>query len=695
MSDINAEKIGQVINNPKGKVEQHIHNYANQPTLPNSLRTTINFIGREEHLNKLRESYQKGSRCFVLHGTGGVGKTALALQFAEEIASEYAAKIRVDMNGMNESPLSARDAMFNVIREFERQISADIPDAQLKNLFAQFVQNQTTLIVLDNAASKESVEFLMDVRACFITTSREAFDLTGGESWKILQMLPEDARKLLFENGGGERRFEGRAEELAELAGYLPMALKTLASILKEDELETAADLIEQYRDKKELLKERVPDYNNLTIEASFELSYEVLSDEMKERWRRLSVFPADFDQTAITAILNISADKAKAIQKRLRRFSLLEVNTKTRRFNLHDLIRVFVDTKLSDDERFEVQLLHARYYSLIPQKAHEIKLKNTKDSYLNALSLIDSEWENIVAGQRWAASLVEQNEYAAMFCLDYSGTGRELIKLRLHLHENIKWLESGLIAARLLNSPTSLANHLTGLGIAHKDLGKFHKSNDEYRKAIQYYEQALPIHRSNLDWTNICKVLCNLGNIYLLIPNYLEAEKCCEESLKLGLRITDEYNCKENECGTLSILGHISLGRERCDEAIGFFNAALAHSNENPLIGSKILGSLGDAYGNLGNYNFRLRRKEESLNNYKKSGEYSEKALRIADELKDRRGINEFSEKLILAGSACMRLSDEETACHLWKQAITILQKYNLPKANEYQEMIREYCKN
>ena len=87
-------------------------------------------------------------------------------------------------------------------------------------------------------------------------------------------MPPEDARKLLFEIAD-EQRFDGRADELAYLAGYLPMALKPLAAILAEDELETAADLIERYRDKKQLLNERVPDYDDLTIEASFELSYE------------------------------------------------------------------------------------------------------------------------------------------------------------------------------------------------------------------------------------------------------------------------------------------------------------------------------------------------------------------------------------------------------------------------------------
>ena len=362
-----------------------------EKTLPNSIPPISGFVGRKDYLDDLRESYQNGARCFVLHGIGGVGKTALALKFASEIAGEYAARIFVDMQGMSDNPLSAQAAMFEVVRQFEREVPADISEAQLANLYVQFAQKQPTLIVLDNAAHKESVEALKRAEACLIVTSRESFVLTDGKSERVSQMSPEDARNLLFENAGGEKRFDGQADELAKLAGYLPMALKPLAALLAEDELETAADLIEKYRDKKELLKERVPDYENRTIEASFELSYEALSVEMKERWRRLSVFPSDFDETAIAEVLDISANAAKETQKQLRRFSLLEVNPETRRFNLHDLTRAFTDAKLSAHERFVAQLLHARYYASILRRADQIISNDRENGFVNALKLIDT----------------------------------------------------------------------------------------------------------------------------------------------------------------------------------------------------------------------------------------------------------------------------------------------------------------
>jgi hypothetical protein len=138
--------------------------------------------------------------------------------------------------------------------------------------------------------------------------------LTGGESLNIHLMAPADAEKLLF-SIADEKRFDGRADELAALAGYLPMALLALASILAEDELETVDGLIERYRDKQELLKLKTPDYSNQTISVSFELSYEKLSEKLKKHWRSLSVFPADFDEPATASVLDISDEEASETQ--------------------------------------------------------------------------------------------------------------------------------------------------------------------------------------------------------------------------------------------------------------------------------------------------------------------------------------------------------------------------------------------
>lgn len=639
--------------------------FGDEQFLPNTIPSISSFVGREEYLAELRELHKNGGRCFVLNGIGGVGKTALALQFAGEIGGQYEAKVFVDMQGMGKNPLSARDAMFDiVVRQFGQEVPADIPAAQLKALFIQLAQSQPTLILLDNAEKKESVEALMQAGACFIVTSRQSFVLTGGKSRQIVKMTPEDARNLLF-SIAREERFEGQANNLAYLAGYLPMALKPLAALLAEDELESAANLIEKYRNKQALLKERVPDYEDLTVEASFELSYEALPDEMKERWQRLSVFPADFDEPAIAAVLNISADEAKETQRLLRKFNLLEVNPETKRFNLHDLIRAFTDAKLSDGERFPTQFLHAAYYVEVLYSTNEIRANDRENGFLIALRLIDADWNNITTGQKWTAENTERHNAIAELCCHYSVN--DLLPLRLHPRESIVWQTSSLKAAREINNKIFEGNLSQNLGVAYQDLG-------EYRKAIEYHEQALNIAREISHRQGEGQCLGNLGNAYHRLGEYRNAIEYYEQALAIAREIGNRFS----ESNNLSNMGsaYRYLGEYR--KAIEYYEQSLVITGE---IGDRqgegnSLGNMGNAYHNLGEY--------------RKAIEYDEQALNIAREIGDRFG---EGRSLGNMGSAYDSLGEREKACDLWKEAVSILEAIESPSANTFRQQIEENC--
>jgi tetratricopeptide (TPR) repeat protein len=599
MPDTNAENIGQVISGANTVVQ---NNYVNQTTaaeLPDSIPSIGNFIGREDYLNELRRAYGgESKRSFVLHGVGGVGKTATALRFAGEIAGDFAAKLFVEMQGLSENPLSAQGAMLAVVRQFERTVPADISAEQLKNLFVQFTQKQSTLIFLDNAGTKESIEPLQQSAACLIVTSRESFVLTGGKSVRIEQMSPADARNLLFEFGGGMARLAGEADNLASLAGYLPMALKPLAALLAEDELETAAGLVERYRDKQLLFKERVPDYNltleqTLTVGASFELSYEKLSDKLKEHWRLLSVFPDDFDQAAITAILNISDNEAKETQKQLRRRSLLEVNAETKRFNLHDLIRVFNGTKLLDNERFQAQFRFAKHYASMLWDIREIEIADLQNGFSNALKRLDSELSNIKAGQLWTAKYIEVDKAIAVICTYYSGAFVG-IHLRLHPREYIVWQNNGLKAAQQIDNKQIEGNKLGNLGNVYNSLG-------EYRTAIEYHQKQLEISRNIGDKQGESNSLSNLGIVYDNLGDFGRAIDCFEQSLKFFRDVRDRLG----EAASLCNLGitHSKLGELR--KAIDYQEQSLKIQRDigNRLVEGNILSNLGNIYHRLGEF--------------------------------------------------------------------------------------------
>lgn len=663
--DIHGENIGAA---GKVKIGTQINNFSeNKQSLPNTIPSTISFVGREDYLTDLHEAYQNGTRCFNLHGIGGVGKTSLVLQFASEIADNFESKIFVDMQGMSKNPYSWRDAMFEITRQFNPEIRSDISDNQLKSTFIQLVQNQSTLIILDTAENKQSVELLKQANACFITTSRQSFVLTGGKSLAIEKMLPEDARKLLF-TIAEEQRFEDQADKLASLAGHLPMALKPLASILKEDELETIEELIERYSDKKELLKERVPDYNDLTIQASFELSYEKLSDEMKQNWRRLSVFPADFEEKAISYVLNISDVDAKEIQRQLRSYSLLEANPKTRRFNLHDLARVFTDEKLSGNERFSSQILFAKYYVLMLWQFQQMQIKEEKNYYTKVLTLLDTEWHNITAGQIWTSEFGNNLEKANI-CTEYSLSAQSFLSLRLNPRQHIEWYKSGLYAAQKIKDKNKEGIILGNIGSVYDQLG-------ENLTSIQYYEQAIAILHQVRDFLNEGFFIGNLGVAYKNLGKYKKAIRCCRQSLTLCQKNRNRRG-EGNSLGNLGNIFYLLGGYKR---AIEYHKKALAISLEtNDLKGEETHS------GNLGNCYLVLK-------DFPKTTEYYQHALRISRQIKNQEG---ESRHLINLGEVHQILGENDLACDLWKEALPILKNIESPRLDFIQQHIKENCRN
>ena len=711
MSDIYAEKIGQVINNPQGNVEQHIHKYPAQSALPDSIPVTNGFVGRADYLNELREFYQKGSRAFVLHGIGGVGKSATALRFAGEIAGEYAAKIFVDMKGL-QSPISTRDARLNIVRQFDRTIPPDISDAEIESIYVSKVQNQPTLFVLDNADGEAQIAPLLIVKdACFIVSSKNNFALTDGETKRLGAMSPEDAKELLF-SIAGEEKFEGRADELAEMAGYLPMALKPLAKLLKR-RFKTIAGILRDYADKKKRLEIIDHDHNNLSVEASFALSYDALPPEMQQYWRRLSVFPADFEKQAASTVFGTEFEDGWTILQQLYDYSLIEEDSTSTneqpRFNLHDLAREFASNYLSEDERFQVQLRFALYYSSVLMNAQIMQEERRENYYVAALKLIDSEWINITTGQKWATEFAENDDNAAKLCTEYCGYARYFIVLRLHPRTDINWLEAGLMAARKLKARRSEGSILGNLASGYHNLGF-------YREAVDYYEQALPICREVGDKISESVNLGNIGSIYCIFGDYQKAIDYQQQSLKIKREIKDRFGesnglnnlgfsyrvlrnyrqaiecfeqsllmCREvrnrlGEGNALGNLGVIYSDFRAYQAAIDYHEQALLIACElgNRSSESKHLSNLGTAYCNLGEFN--------------KAIEYQEQSLLISRAIGDR-----LSEGGTLGdmGLPYYNLGEKDMACRLWREAVTILEAIEASDARFFRQYIEEYCKD
>jgi tetratricopeptide (TPR) repeat protein len=295
---------------------------------------------------------------------------------------------------------------------------------------------------------------------------------------KDLDVLPlEDAKKLLLEIAG---RIGEHAGELAKLCGCLPLALRNAASALAEKKNLNVADYVERLKDARKRLS---------LVEASFSLSYELLTPELQRLWSLLFVFPADFDLAGVVAVWEMEPAPSEEALGELTKWSLVDFlpSGEGGRYRLHDMARVFADSRLGADAREPAQQRYAKHYQELLWEANELFLRGG-DSLSNGLIQFDTDWANIQKGQEWAKINADKSLEISAICSNFAWAG-SILGLRLHSLMNVEWLEVALAASRKTENQNAEGAHLGNLGNAYAALG-------QPVKAIEYYEQALKISR-------------------------------------------------------------------------------------------------------------------------------------------------------------------------------------------------------
>jgi tetratricopeptide (TPR) repeat protein len=527
--------------------------------------------------------------------------------------------------------------MAHVIRAYQPTARLPEGEAELTPIYRSMLHNQRALLLMDNAADRRQVEPLIPPESCLmLVTSRQHFTLPGLFT-KNLDTLPaEDARKLLLRIAP---LISQQADIIAKLCGYLPLALRLAASALAERFSLGVTDYIRRLTDAQQRLK--VLD----GVEASLSLSYELLSPEMQERWRGLAVLPDTFDTAAAANVWGVEPEMGQDTLSELLKYSLLEWNETTGRLHLHDLVRLFAASRLSENETSAGNWRQASHSLSLLSEAERLYLQGG-EALQRGLNFFDTEWPNIRAGQTWAAHHASE-ENGANLCNEYALAAIYLLDLRLSPRERINWLEAGLQAARLLKNRVAEGTHLTNFGSAYLALGEMHR-------AIELLEQALLIAREVGNHQGESYALGNLGQAYAYLGEMRRAQEHFEQQLQIARDIGDRYG----ESFAMANLGdcYKELGETR--RAVECFEQALVIDREigNRRGEGRDLGNLSTAYVALGEAQRAL--------------ELSEQQLVIAGELRDRRG-----EAFALGnlGTAYNSLGEARRAIEFYEQALTV----------------------
>ncbi len=571
------------------------------------------FAGRVQYLEDVLEAEKRKTKTIMLNGPPGVGKTALALKIAEELSYEYPeAQCYFDLKGMSAQPLSASDAMRHVILSLRPDVTPPAIETEVGGLYRSVLHGKRAILLIDNARDATQVAPLLPPPTCLLlVTSRVRFTLPGSLCKDIAVFSAAEARDLLL---AITPRIQFEVDAIAALCGYLPLALRAAGTVLAERVDLDPKDYVRSLKNARMRLELTHPT-ENLSIEASFGLSYDLLNSELQQKFRMLSVFSGTFDSAGAAAVWSIYAVDAGQNLSTLVRYSMLQFSTTTARYSLHDLIRLFADTRLDPKERVVAGRNHAAYFLRILQKAEALYLSG-RQSMKRGLDLFSAELSNIQAGQAWSVSRASQELEAAKLCASYPEAGVHILEFSQAPQDRILWINPGLKAARKVSDSRLELRHMGSLGIAYWRMGVA-------RKAVQLCKESLTVIPKAPDPVGKARVLRCLGLAFQELGRFRRAIVCHKEALKIDGRLDDLR-------AQISDLNNLGL----CYSAVGHRPEAI-HSHKQQLALAKKIGDCRGESAALGNLAVVYRK----LGNIKKAIEFHKKALVIDLEIGDRTG--------------------------------------------------------
>jgi tetratricopeptide (TPR) repeat protein len=528
------------------------------------------FVGRRAETDALLKALAPSEKVRVagVCGMGGTGKTTLALAVAEKLRDDYPhAQLFVELHSMRAEPLDIVEALKRCIKLLGDERTR-LPDSteELSKIYRDNLSSKRALILLDDAAEESQLKAFMPPRGCaLLVTSREKLIVPGITNVRLAPFSAEESHALL--TFITPRAGTAEAEQIAGLCGHLPLALRLSGSLLADTDDLAPEAYVRQLRDERTrlgIIDKRAGRTLEIGVEATLNISYERLRAEVGRTFRRLSVFPATFDRRAEEAVCG---DTEGEHLSNLTRLSLVIFDDRTRRYRLHDLVRLYAGQLLTAGESGESGALHSAHFLEVAREVEELSRQEVTSK--RGIELFDAEWENLRAGRAWAARHLTDDGEAALSCLHYTDALKRLLYLRRHPREQVAWMESALAASRVLKQPVSEGRYQCHLGSAY--------SLFEPRRAVRCYLKAIAIACKTQDRLGLGNALGGLGNTYAGMNLDERAVRCYEGCL----RKLYEHSDGRGAGRVLTNIGNIYARRRQSSLAAEFYSRALEVARE------------------------------------------------------------------------------------------------------------------
>ncbi|MFD9436133.1 BTAD domain-containing putative transcriptional regulator [Streptomyces sp. NPDC060002] len=276
---------------------------ASERPVPRQLPPTPRrFVGRDGELGRLDSCLRTSEPLALIVGPAGVGKSALALNWAHRVADRFPdGQLFLDMRGFdNAEPMTPAEALALLLQGLGCA-PRDIPlgaEAQTA-LYRTLLADRRVLVVLDDVADASYVRRLLPASAGSLTlvTSRDKLSglVTLDGAYRVsCDVLDSAAALELISGAVGAEAVAADPEaaaRLVELCDHLPLALCVAGSWIG-DRPGSIRAYVRDLADRGRLARLHVEGEESVAVRAALDLSYGVLPEEARRAFRSLGVLP-------------------------------------------------------------------------------------------------------------------------------------------------------------------------------------------------------------------------------------------------------------------------------------------------------------------------------------------------------------------------------------------------------------------
>jgi predicted ATPase/class 3 adenylate cyclase len=593
-------------------------------TFPNNLPQQVtSFIGREREMEDVKRLLET-TRLLTLAGSGGTGKTRLALQVAADLLSEYADGVwLVELAPLSDVALVPQTvAAALAVREE--------PGKPIGDTLVEALKAKRLLLVIDNCehilpACGALAEALL--RSCpgvqILATSREGLNIAGERTYRLPSLSLPDTRQVMpavesLTQYEAVRLFIDRAvavftafavtnanapavaQVCARLDG-IPLAIELAAARVKVLSVEQIAERLD---DRFRLLTggSRTALPRQQTLRALIDWSYDLLSETERGLLRRVSVFAGGWTLEAAEAI-SAGGDierwelldlLTQLVEKSL---VLFEEQKGAARYRLLETMRQYArDRLLESGEGETMRHRHRDFFLALAQEA-EPKLRTSKqEAWLERLEV---EHDNLRAALEWSLGGADEAHGSALRLASALGF---FWNFRGYFTEGRRWMEGALaqtsstepspIRATVLHELSRLARYQGDLkaarSYAEEGLAMSLALGDEGPLALALMglamteadpramrpplEQALALARAQGDRWVLSLCLANLALDARLHGAMALARARAEEAVSVALALGEKFTLAYAYCILAAVVrdqGDARAARALCDQSL------------------------------------------------------------------------------------------------------------------------------